>query len=201
MVQAVLLGAGVGAKVRPVKVESLEDIQGLVGGHIDAVRMEVADNLMAVGYVHDEGLLLDMETNWLASALFQQEIRGDVVVVNGYSPNGVYDGENYDVPTNFIKYLAGTFTQRVAETYNESMAITLAMGIAMDSGALSEDERNEFIEQLGDYVTNGGIDEAQGKRLSEMIDSIINKAEDALLDDVGDTLVNEIEDFLKGEQQ
>lgn len=202
MVQGALLTAGVGASVKPVKIDCLEDIQGLVGGNIDAVRVEVADNLMAVGYVHDEGLLLNMETNWLASALFQQEIRGDVVVVNGYSPYGEYDGENYDLPTGFIKYLSNEFTARVRDTYNESVAISLAMGFAISNGSLTTQEADDFMTMLHDYVENGGTDKEQGKRIDEMINNIIGKATNEMLgENAGEKLVSEIEEFLKGENK
>ena len=63
-VKGVLLNAGVGASAESVEVSDLESIQGYVGGLIDAVRQPINDDLYVIGYVHDEGLVLDLEMNW-----------------------------------------------------------------------------------------------------------------------------------------
>ena len=49
-------------------------------------------------YVHDEGLLIDLPTNNMASLLFRRVLAGDVVLV------GIADDEGYDtnVPSDFM---------------------------------------------------------------------------------------------------
>ena len=69
-------------------------IHELVGGWFDCVN----DWEMGVtAYVHDEGLLIDLPTNNIASLLFRRVLAGDVVLV------GIADDEGYDtnVPSDF----------------------------------------------------------------------------------------------------
>jgi hypothetical protein len=127
MVSGALLPCGVGNTIEPAIVDGLESLQQYVGGMIDAVRTELQDGTVIVGYVNDEGLMLNMETNWFASALFDRQIVGDVVLVSGTSPSGEYDGENYDLPENFFRFLSTKFTEHVAQTYNECVAMTLGL--------------------------------------------------------------------------
>jgi len=70
-------------------------IHELVGGWFDCVN----DYEMGVtAYVHDEGLLIDLPTNNIASLLFHRVLAGDVVLV------GIADDEGYDtnVPSDFM---------------------------------------------------------------------------------------------------
>lgn len=68
-------------------------IHEIVGGWFDCVRREVI-----VGYVHDEGLLIGLPVNVLASALFSRPLVGDCVVLGALNERGDYDGENYNAP-------------------------------------------------------------------------------------------------------
>ena len=99
-VHGLLVHSGVGAKVERIQVGELADIQDRVGGTIDAVRKQVSRDICAVGYVHDEGLILDLEMNWIASALFMREIRGPVVIVNGFN-NGT-TGAGWGIINDYI---------------------------------------------------------------------------------------------------
>lgn len=70
-------------------------INELVGGWFDCVN----DWEMGVtAYVHDEGLLIDLPTNNMASLLFHRVLAGDVVLV------GIADDEGFDtnVPSDFM---------------------------------------------------------------------------------------------------
>ena len=69
----------------------------LCGGWIDYVRNEDI-----VGYVNDEGLLIGLDANVLASVLFGRPLVGDVVVLGALSEEGEYDGENHDVPEQYL---------------------------------------------------------------------------------------------------
>lgn len=69
----------------------------LCGGWIDCVR-----NDDIVGYVNDEGLLIGLDANVLASVLFGRPLVGDVVVLGALSEEGEYDGENHDVPEQYL---------------------------------------------------------------------------------------------------
>jgi hypothetical protein len=149
---------------------------------------------VAVGYVHDEGLILDMEMNWIASALFMQEIRGPVVVVNGLSNDYEYDGDNHDLPDEFITYMQTKFIDKVAETYNESKLVQSMLEYAFSKDMMTEDEVTKLLQHLEsrvegneesmDYVNN------EFARIYEMIEQEMT---------VGATtqLVDEIYDYLK----
>jgi hypothetical protein len=143
-----LLPCGIGSAIEPAIVGDLESIQHYVGGCIDAVRTELEDGTVIVGYCHDEGLLLGMETNWFASALFNQQLCGPVVLVSGTSPSGEYDGDNYDLPEQFYKYLTTKFTVRVAETYNETQIMSAGIALARRVGIVDAEEMAVLDEEL-----------------------------------------------------
>lgn len=73
-------------------------INETVGGWFDCVNGE--DFVM---YVHDEGLLIDLDPNIAASVLSGRVIAGDVVMVGSLNENGYNDGENHDVPSRFLR--------------------------------------------------------------------------------------------------
>ena len=195
MAKAILIQAGVGGDVIPVDVNGYKEIQDKVGGLFDVVRQQVNDDIVAVGYVHDEGLLLDLDMNWVASALFMREIRGDVVVVNGYSPNGEYDGDDYDLPLAFIDYMKTTFLARVAEKYNESVMVTAILEQAIEMGIMTDAEVDEWLNELsriGEERDRVGFDKLQDK-----LKEIITKIKEEESAQATDELIDEIYDFLK----
>lgn len=193
-VHGLLIHSGVGAKVERIQVGELEDIQEHVGGMIDAVRKQVSKDIVAIGYVHDEGLILDMEMNWIASALFMQEIRGPVVVVNGLSKDYEYDGDNHDLPDAFITYMQTKFIDKVAETYNESKLVQGMLEYAFNKDMMTEDEVAKLLEHLElgvegnqesmDYVNN------EFARVYELVEKEMTVG-------ATDQLVDEIYDYLK----
>lgn len=73
--------------------DTYHGITEVVGGYIDCVRHD-----LFVGYVHDEGLLIPLPLNYMASALFGRPLAGDCVVVGSMNEQGEYDGESYDAP-------------------------------------------------------------------------------------------------------
>ena len=196
-VTGLLLNAGIGATVDVITVGDLESIQSYVGGTIDAVRAEVSDNICAVGYVHDEGLILDLETNWLASALFSREIRGNVVVVNGYNQDNEYDGDNHDLPNVFIVYMKTAFLAKVAQAYNESMMISAMLEYALEKELISKDGINNLMEELGEAIMQD--DEAGLNDLSSKVEEIIAKLDKTMGEEASTKLMDEIYEFLDKE--
>lgn len=84
----------------------LEALQSIVGGWIDCVRSE---NHPVVGYVNDEGLLLGLPINPVATAFFGRILVGDAVLFGAHDEDGEYDGENHDFPVALaeeINYIA-----------------------------------------------------------------------------------------------
>lgn len=213
-VSAVLIKAGVGVTPEAVMVDGLESIQRLVGGMIDAVRIDTQQinqvtgeeepRFTIVGYVHDEGLMLDMEINWIASALFQQRIVGNVVLVSGNSPTGEYDGENHDIPDTLFKWLSTSFVNHVAKTYNESVMIAEILDYVKNDGGFTPAEVALFTDTM-QRIMSEGMDDNEGS--ADMIESMLVKAKKHIMDKViaktaekeSSTLISEIDEFLEGE--
>lgn len=193
-VHGLLIHSGVGAKVERIQVGELEDIQDRVGGTIDAVRKQVSKDIVAIGYVHDEGLILDLEMNWIASALFMQEIRGPVVVVNGLSEDYEYDGDNHDLPDAFITYMQTKFIDKVAETYNESKLVQAMLEYAFNKDMMTETQIEMLLKQL-DVAVSG--DEEAMDYVNREFKRVYDMIEQEMATGATDTLVDEIYDFLR----
>jgi hypothetical protein len=194
-VTGLLLNAGVGASIDTVEITDLESIQNHVGGLIDAVRQPINDDIYVVGYVHDEGLILDLEMNWIASALFGREIRGSVVLVNGNNDVGEYDGYNHDLPNEFIEYMKTVFLARVATTYNESQIILALLQSAASDDIIEMEKLDELLEVLAEAVETGDRDATN--KAGELMRNVLSQIDETMATQATDTLVDEIYDFLK----
>jgi hypothetical protein len=193
-VHGLLVHSGVGAKVERIQVGELADIQDRVGGTIDAVRKQVSRDICAVGYVHDEGLILDLEMNWIASALFMREIRGPVVIVNGFNNEYEYDGDNHDLPDAFITYMQTKFIDKVAETYNESKLVQAMLEYAFTKDMMTETQIQELLKQL-DTAVQG--DEEAMDYVNREFKRVYDMIEQEMATGATDQLVDEIYDFLR----
>lgn len=196
-VTGLLLNAGVGGTIDTITIDSLESIQNYVGGTIDAVRTEVADTICAVGYVHDEGLILDLEMNWLASALFSREIRGNVVLVNGYNEDNKYDGDNHDFPDVFVRYMKTSFLKKVADAYNESQMISAMLKYSLDAGLITKEGIDNLLEELGEAILTD--DEVGISDLSARLEEIMLKLDNTMGEEASNKLIDEIYEFLDKE--
>ena len=196
-VTGLLLNAGVGGTIDTITVDGLESIQNYVGGTIDAVRADVADTICAVGYVQDEGLILDLEMNWLASALFSQEIRGNVVLVNGYNKDNEYDGDNHEFPEVFVRYMKTSFLKKVANAYNESQMISAMLQYSLDTGLITREGIDNLMEELGEAIQ--ADDEVGLEDLSVKIEEIMAKLDNSMGEEASNKLIDEIYEFLDKE--
>jgi len=132
--------------------DSYEVLRDLIGGLLDTV---TSPNGAVVGYLHDEGLLIGLPVNTVASLLFSRPLVGDVVLVGGLNPNGEYDGENHDLPDGFFRkdYLA--FLSQVSN--DEALIATIQghiseMDFAPQVYALTD-------EQMTKYLSDGELPE------------------------------------------
>jgi hypothetical protein len=94
----------------------------LCGGWIDCVRTEDI-----VGYVNDEGILIGLAPNALASLLFGRPLVGDVVVLGALNDEGDYDGENHDVPEQYDPTHLETISKALLADENVMKALVLAV--------------------------------------------------------------------------
>lgn len=191
-----LLPAGIGGEIEPIMITDLKSIQTAVGGLIDVVTRQMPDGTVVVGYVHDEGLLLGMETNWFASAFFERELVGPCVVLGGTSPSGDYDGDDYDLPEKLFQFLANQFTQHVIETYNETILITVGIELARMHGIITDDDLADFDEILEQVIMNDGDQNLVHEWMSELT----SKVDEYNTNRKAEILVDEVEKFLEEQE-
>ena len=150
-----------GSEPSPISVGDYKHIQELVGGCFDVVRYDMDDErfpdagdpFTAIGYVHDEGLLIGLQPNVQASLMFDRHLVGDVVVVSGTSPKGEYDGENYDVPSWFAdKVFDGSLREEAQNLDDVAHLSALAIRIAHEDGLLDDELYGALIRMMGDYT-------------------------------------------------
>lgn len=79
-------------------------INAIVEGHFDCVRPVRGNDF--VGYVNDEGLLLGMEPNALASAIFGQFLCGPCVIVGTVNDKGFVDGDDHNITVADAEFLS-----------------------------------------------------------------------------------------------
>ena len=196
-VAGAFMPCGIGVEIEPVMVGEYTDIQTMVGGAFDCVTAKVAGNII-VGYVHDEGLLIGLEQNWFASALFGRNLVGPCVVVAGESPSGEYDGENYDLPESFFQFLTTKFTEHVAETYNEATTATIVLGLAESFGLATAEELELLVSTMAEEINTNSHNGVAMQMLTDLTNKVNEKLVALASEAQGASLVNEIEDFLKG---
>lgn len=146
---------------------TVDEIQSKVGGVFDAVTMRAVNeddmsSFVMVGYIHDEGLLLDLPFNATASTLFGRELRGDVVIVSGTNPDThEYDGENHDLPMNFYEYIVHVMHKSARESVAVSRMLASAVGLGMAAGIITQEEfeyLQKYAELRGQTDVSGTLD-------------------------------------------
>lgn len=149
---AVLLPAGARVQPEEVLVDDYKNIQDIVGGCFDCIRYDGqgldGEPVALCGYVHDEGLLLGMETNYLASLLFGQVVVGPCVVTYALSPNGVYDGDDYEMPADLIQFLTTDLLVATAATYNEAALMAVATEHMVNAGVLTQEDVDMMTNEM-----------------------------------------------------
>lgn len=198
---AVLLPAG--AKVQPeeVLVDNYENIQSIVGGTFDVVRYDGSydDKPVALcGYVNDEGLLNGLEINYLATMLFKQQIVGPCLVTYALSPNGVYDGDDYDMPSELITFLTNDLLLATANAYNEAALMTFATERMVADGTLTEEDIDFMTSQMDDVV-NGVIPslDPDAEMMVLMVRDYLERLEDKMKDRVMDAVKDVVKEMME----
>ena len=147
------------------------------------VRTDVQDDGerrgVLVGYVHDEGLLLGQEMNFLATNLFKKNLVGDCVVLWGTSPNGEYDGDDYDMPDFMVEYIQSELVQSTSEAYNQSVMMAEAARYAVVHGYCTAEEARSIAERLHQASVRGNHEEAMSawKEMDSLIKWVTEHAE------------------------
>lgn len=151
-----------GTEPMPISVGDHEHINTLVGGWFDAVRndfdpQDFASNIIhedaepftVVGYVHDEGLLIGLPVNAMASIVLGREIAGPCVLVSGTSPSGEYDGENHDVPEWFADAVFQGGLHELSEALHaEAELQAKAFHLAIQDGVFTKEQASTIIRMM-----------------------------------------------------
>jgi hypothetical protein len=167
MTSAVLLKADPNQEPEPILLgggdtDKVSEIQAKIGGHFDVVRRGAVDtsgknaSFEIVGYVHDEGKILNLPINPMATMLFEQNIHGDVVLVSATNPETrETDGEDYDLPSEFTQYLILGMYEEMRESLAFSKFVSSAIARAVRDNAVSADDANEFLQFLAKMDEKG----------------------------------------------
>jgi hypothetical protein len=201
---AMLLPAGPRVQPEEILIDDYQNIQAQVGGHFDVVRfsgqLEEGKPVVLCGYVHDEGLLLGMELNYLATMLFQQPIVGPCVVTYALSPNGEYDGDDYDMPTELIEFISQDILVATANAYNSAAL----MGWATERMIAEEILTEEDVELVMDAINSTVMGEAtempvEAEMIMMMVQEYLNTTEQELQTRVKDAAQEIVNNYMKGE--
>jgi len=156
LVSGLFLPSGTCVEPQHILVDGYKDIQKYVGGNFDCVSTDVGrDDVSFEGYVNDEGLLIGLEYNYLASALFGRDLVGDCVLLWGLSPDGERDGDNYDMPAEMVESITTELLEGVAVAYNTSVVVSAIMELAIHSGMTTKSEADRVIHNLHETAVNG----------------------------------------------
>ena len=202
---AVLLPAGVRVNPQEVLVDDYKNIQDMVGGHFDCVRFNGqgvnGEPVALCGYVHDEGLLLGLETNYLASMLFGRMIVGPCLVTYALSPNGEYDGDDYDMPNDLLEYLTNDLLAATAMTYNQAGLMAFASEQMVAAGVLTEDDLDMMANEM-EAVTKGEQDalSADADMVFLMVRTYLEDMEKEIAAKIQEAAKQIAKEFLNGEE-
>lgn len=180
-VAGMFLPCGVGAQPVPVLVGDVADIQSKVGGVFDCVTAVLSkddNSAIVVGYINDMGALDGSELNYLATALFQRELAGDVVVVWGCDENGQYDGENHDLPEQVSHWMCTHLLDWTAERYNEAIMLHAMLSEAVSRGLATDAEVTDLKNAL--YAATHIADEEALKEAEEVLMTLLNRLSDSM---------------------
>jgi len=191
-----VLPAGVGGQIKRVIIEDLNDLQKLVGGYIEPVTAQFAEDFFVTMLVNEEGIQQNLEMNWIASALFMREIVGDVVLVRAQDDNGVLADDFLDLPTEFIGWLEERHMPKVANAYNQTLMVSAMFRLAVQENLIPEDEVEQFFIDTMVYLEGGDIEPELQKKTTEFIDKVIALVEEKVTANLGDKLADEIYEFL-----
>lgn len=167
------LPTGSNVEPEPFFFQNYEDLQNAVGGAFDVVRTDLGrEDVALLGYVNDTGLLTGEEYNYLATALFKQNLVGNVVVTWGLSPNGEYDGDDYDIPEAMVEFIQGELVASTADAYNLSVMSSLACQMAIECGLCTESDIMELVRGIND--TDREVVDGWAKKLNDLLKAVID---------------------------
>jgi predicted urease superfamily metal-dependent hydrolase len=113
--------------------------------------------------------------------VFNRELVGDVVLVNGTNPeNGDYDGENYDLPLDFINYIMHMHPE-VVRMLQFSKGLSSSVALAYRAGVVTKEEL-EYVMDYADKAQQNGEFMAAVDSVPERFQEILRRSVNYLND-------------------
>lgn len=195
MTAGLFLPVGTGVEPEPVIVGGLESLNLMVGGTIDAVTTTLGEDTgcVIVGYINDDGIALDLDFNYIASALFGRQIVGDCVIVWGLNEDGEYDGHNHDLPTAVANFVMTELMAIVAKGYGVATLLSSFCEIAIEFGIAEQEDVDYHSEQLMLSAQMGRYGEEHDSHIDyfiNMVGEVLNRGPEVDRDE-DDTQVRE----------
>lgn len=128
-----------------------ELIRDSVGGLLDSVA-----NDEIVCYVHDEGLLIGLPVNVIASSLFSRPLVGDVVLVGRLNEFGESDGYDHQLPEFFLsdKFALATQLMNTDEGLIAELTEYISeMDFSPTITSLTDEQMNHYL-RTGEFPTD-----------------------------------------------
>ena len=161
LVQGIFLPASGDIEPLPIPVGDHNDINARIGGHFDCVRQDInprdllddddddldgATPFTLIGYVHDEGRIINLPLNKCATMMFGQALYGDVVVVSGTSPSGEDDGESYSIPNWFSEACHNGSLVEASQIVTQIGSMSKALRICVQHEVATKEEIMEALQ-------------------------------------------------------
>lgn len=175
----VFFPAGTVEGADPIFYDGYMDIQDAVGGLFTTVEREQVikgEHIALTGFLPDEVYERTEETmNWFASALFGYELHGPCLVAWHLSPNGVKDGDVYDIPDTITSFLLRDFVNGVVSAYTEATAVAGLIHLAIQEGVMTDEEAGRMMDYI-DASTEGELDDMDEDLKFEVLE-LMNRME------------------------
>ena len=162
-ISALFLPAKIGevCDPEPILIGDYTTINEQIGGYFDTVRCDAVDSdgdpVVLVGYVHDEGRIQNMDINWLASMLFNQQLHGPCVLTWALDETGIMDGDGHDMPEQVANFICDDLLQQARHTLHLTKTIQMLVPLALKRGIITKAEKDElvhWVEEEGDIEEN-----------------------------------------------
>lgn len=213
LVQGIFLPASGDIEPLPIPVGDHNDINARVGGHFDCVRLDINprdllededdgyddEPFTLIGFVHDEGRIINLPLNKCATMMFGQPLFGDVVIVSGTSPSGEDDGESYSIPAWFSEACHNGSLVEASKVVDSVSGISKALRICVQHEVATKEEIMEALQSAsrGDEEAMEAISLLVA--FGSMIELISEKVSDETNWEVSDEEINKFFDTEAGE--
>jgi hypothetical protein len=160
----------------PILIGDYSTINEQIGGYFDTVRCDAVDSdgepVVLVGYVHDEGRIRNMDINWLASMLFNQQLHGPCVLTWALDETGIMDGDGHDMPEQVSTFICENLLEQARHTLHLTKTIQMLVPLALKRGIITTAEKDELVHWVEEEDDQDGETEHASK-MRERLEMIV----------------------------